>query len=354
MLQPQERERAVVTTTTATTEEEHGDTPPRRNEEDIPKKKKIKHLVVSGGGLYGLSALAALTLLSEEQFWCMDEIESIHGTSVGAIIAVLVALKFDLDMLREYMLNQHWNVIFKLNLAQLMQTSNHQGLFHQNMLRDLLRPLFLTKSISPEITMRELFDATNVDVHIFTVDLYCFRLVDVNHATHPSWKVMDAMYASSAIPVVFNPLYRDGSCFVDGALLCNYPLEACMAAGDKDPREILAIVKKKTFLEEMQSSFLNEHSSFLTFLIFLICKLFFYKPTAALLAPASPAAAAAAATSSLDAVHEIEIEDKLTSLDYIHRFVNCMEERVSLIQLGRDRARAFLDGEFAMRNPNGL
>ncbi len=50
----------------------------------------IKHLVISGGGPTLFRTLGALQHLQETTFWKIDEIESIYGTSAGAIVAVLL------------------------------------------------------------------------------------------------------------------------------------------------------------------------------------------------------------------------------------------------------------------------
>ena len=54
----------------------------------------IKHLVISGGGPTLFRTLGALHHLQEKAFWKIDEIESIYGTSAGAIVAVLLFLRF--------------------------------------------------------------------------------------------------------------------------------------------------------------------------------------------------------------------------------------------------------------------
>ena len=59
----------------------------------------IKHLVISGGGPLGLRYLGALKKLEQEEFWNLDNIESIYGTSVGAIIGAFICLKYDWETL---------------------------------------------------------------------------------------------------------------------------------------------------------------------------------------------------------------------------------------------------------------
>ena len=62
----------------------------------------VKHLVISGGGIYGLCALGALLALHARGVWRVEDVESVYGTSVGAIIGVVLCLQYDFEVLREY------------------------------------------------------------------------------------------------------------------------------------------------------------------------------------------------------------------------------------------------------------
>ena len=55
----------------------------------------IKHLVISGGGPIMIQILGAIQHLEKNEKVDMKNIESIYGTSAGAIVGVLICLKFD-------------------------------------------------------------------------------------------------------------------------------------------------------------------------------------------------------------------------------------------------------------------
>ena len=65
----------------------------------------IKHLVLSGGAYKGLYIIGAMKELLKEKYINIDELENIYGTSVGALIGVIICLKLDYDMLIEYAVN---------------------------------------------------------------------------------------------------------------------------------------------------------------------------------------------------------------------------------------------------------
>jgi predicted acylesterase/phospholipase RssA len=98
----------------------------------------------------------------------------------------------------------------------------------------MLEPLFRAKDLDINtITMNEFFEYTKIEHHFFTIRVQEFELVDISYKTHPDWKLLDAIYASSCIPPFFQPLYIKNEetsmieWFADGGFLANYPMEHC-------------------------------------------------------------------------------------------------------------------------------
>lgn len=127
-----------------------------------------------------------------------------------------------------------------MNMYTLLETFNRKGIFEHKVIRETFSPLFKGKDISLDITMQEFYDLTKIEIHIFTVELNAFIVVDISHKTHPDWKVIDAVYCSCAVPVIFAPFFKDGCCYSDGGILLDYPVECCVKNG-ADPDEILGI-----------------------------------------------------------------------------------------------------------------
>ena len=61
----------------------------------------IKHLVLSGGGAAGFTVYGALKYLNKKNFFNLSDIKSIYPSSAGSIIAGLVMLSENWDMLDE-------------------------------------------------------------------------------------------------------------------------------------------------------------------------------------------------------------------------------------------------------------
>ena len=59
-------------------------------------------------------------------------------------------------------------------------------------------------------------------------------------------ELLDAIYISSTIPFIFQPLYIENNCFIDGAVVNPYPLDHCIydlkeKYGDISKNEILGL-----------------------------------------------------------------------------------------------------------------
>ena len=112
----------------------------------------IKHLVISGGGPLGLRYLGALEKLESEGFWKFDNIESIYGTSIGAIIGTFICLKYDWETLNKYIIERPWQDAFKLNPKQIFDSYYNKGLFDKKLVEIIFKPLLQAKNIELNVT----------------------------------------------------------------------------------------------------------------------------------------------------------------------------------------------------------
>ena len=84
-----------------------------------PKTNTIKHIVISGGGPAGIQTIGALQQLEKNGFWNIENIESIYSTSIGGIIGILLALKFDWDAVNDYIIKRPWHETMHFKVSQM-------------------------------------------------------------------------------------------------------------------------------------------------------------------------------------------------------------------------------------------
>ena len=203
---------------------------------------EIEHLVISGGGQTGFTFYGVLREAAKQGFWDIQNIKSMYGTSVGTFISVILCLKYDWETIDTYLINRPWNNVFKVDIYTVLQAFEKRGVFGIDVMEKMLGPLLAGKDISTDVTMKEFYEITGIDLYFFVTELNTFKLCKMSHHTHPDWRVIDAVYASSTLPIIFAPLIKGGECYVDGGVMCSYPMKACLEAGNA-PETILGIKK---------------------------------------------------------------------------------------------------------------
>jgi len=231
----------------------------------LQEEHTIKHIVISGGGHTGFTFYRLLREHSKKGFWKIENIQSIYSTSVGSFLSVLLCLKYDWDITDAFLIKRPWQNIFNFNLQSILQVFDKRGIYGVEVMYDIFKPLFSGLDLSTDITMRELYEFSGIEIHIYTTDLNSFECVDISHKTHPEWRVVEAVYSSCTLPILFSPLIKENSCYIDGGFLNDYPLQFCINDG-AIPEEIFGI-KKENLIKKVV---VNNNSTFFDYLIAIL------------------------------------------------------------------------------------
>jgi NTE family protein len=294
-----------------------------QNGTTIDNQSKIKNLVISGGGQTGLTFYGILREANKNGLWDIDNIESIYATSIGSFIGVILCLKYDWDTLDNYFIKRPWDKVFKFDLYSIINAFEKKGIFDIKLFEEMFSPLFLGMDVSLSITMKEFYHLNNVDLHIYATELNSFELIDISHTTHPDWRVIDAVYASSTLPIVFSPFIHGEHCYIDGGVLLDYPIKKCLNSGAISD-EILGIFKESPVDD---STIVNEKSNFFDYLIIIFKNIMtkmlnLYNKEHE--------------TKNAKIKHEIAVLDNVVSLDKMLSAASSSEERQRLIQFGAE------------------
>jgi NTE family protein len=228
----------------------------------------IRHIVCSGGGVTGFSFYGILKECYSRGIWKFENIETIYGTSVGSIFAVILALNYDWKTMDDYLIKRPWHNVFKFDLFSILDSIDRRGIFGIKTIEDTFSSLLLGKDIPINVTMKEFYDITKIEIHIFTTEIMNFELVDISYKTHPDWRVIDAVYSSCSIPIIFSPLIKENKCYCDGGLLLNYPVDKCIENG-ANPSEVIGLCSDTTAND---TDIMDENSSLLDYVIVILKK----------------------------------------------------------------------------------
>lgn len=193
----------------------------------IPQNK-IKHLVISGGSVWGLYAFGAIYEAVSFGFLIIKELKSMYLTSVGSIIGVMYSLGISETILKDYFIKRPWETVCKKSRCSVLEIYDNKGVIQNTFFENMFSPLLKSVDLTIDSTMMDLFLFNGIEIHIYTTELNSFQLVDISYKTHPNWRIVDAIHCSCSIPFIFSPMIKDGQCFLDGAFLLNYPISKCI------------------------------------------------------------------------------------------------------------------------------
>lgn len=202
---------------------------------------KIKHIVLSGGGHVGFTQCGILKTLCEDNFYNIENIETIYAASAGAILGVILCLKHNFDDLTQYIIDRPWQEAIELDITNLLNFYQDKGIFNDEIFIIILKSLLLAKDLHLHSTLRDLYNISKIELNIFTTKMEDFSAYKLNYKSHPSMSIIQAVHMSAAIPFVFQPVFYDDFCFMDGGIVNNYPLEICLSEQKCSKFDILAI-----------------------------------------------------------------------------------------------------------------
>lgn len=230
----------------------------------------IKHLVLSGGGPIMVQILSAIQELERKKFINMEDIESIYGTSAGAIIGVIISLKFDWTTINDYIIKRPWQDVFPIKIQNILDSYTKKGIFDIKTIEKCFKPLFDARDIPLNINLEDFYKLTNKELHIFSFEVNSYKIEDISYKNYPKLELMTAIQMTCALPILVTPVCIDEKCFMDGGVGCNYPLNFCIESG-KNPDEILGF--KNKYSDENSS--INNDSTMLDYLLNFLFKAVF-------------------------------------------------------------------------------
>jgi NTE family protein len=167
-------------------------------------------LVLGGGGLKGFAHIGVMRALDERGI-----VPAVYaGTSIGSLIAAARVGGVSLDEMTSRALALRKRDLFRINhLGMLLERMRSPSLYLEEPLRDLVA------SVTPAGTFREVGTPLLVNT------------VDIDRGTRVVWglpglqdvPIVDAVYASCALPGFFPPGYVGGRVCIDGGTIDNLP-----------------------------------------------------------------------------------------------------------------------------------
>ncbi len=198
---------------------------------------------MEGGGVRGLAYSGALEIL--EQKGILANLDRVAGSSAGAIAGLMVSLdynSFEIDSILQTLRIQEFND-GKFLFGKIKRVKLEYGMFKGDKIQNWFGKLIELKTGNANTTFKELHELHLANKNF--KDFYCTgtnitqqRLDILSWETRPDMKLSTAVHISSCIPFYFKPVPVDSSgnevtlsdttskfdLYVDGGMLCNYPI----------------------------------------------------------------------------------------------------------------------------------
>ena len=175
----------------------------------------IKHLVISGGGPIMVQVLGAIQHLEQNNFLNMKDIESIYGTSAGAIIGILICLNYDWETINDYIIKRPWHDVFSIKVQNIFDAYTKKGIFDIKTIEKCFKPLLDAKDISMDINLTDFYNLSRIELHLFSFEINEYKVQDISYLTHPNLSLMTAVQMTCGLPILVTPVCIDDKCFIE-------------------------------------------------------------------------------------------------------------------------------------------
>jgi predicted acylesterase/phospholipase RssA len=176
-------------------------------------------LVLSGGGVRGISLVGALHVLDEHK--CLDKVTTYIGSSIGALICSLLAIGYTTEELHQKMIEFDVASLHDMDVLHILSTF---GLDSGRKVVHWIEELFAFKQMSKAMTFRQLYEARNVKLILTGTCVNTHSTLEFSNKATPNLEIIKAIRMSISIPIVYNPVLHKNRIVVDGGLLNNFPL----------------------------------------------------------------------------------------------------------------------------------
>jgi predicted acylesterase/phospholipase RssA len=187
------------------------------------KHTTIKHLVLSGGGLLGISYIGLFKYFEEKNY--IKTLESITGSSAGALFGSLCALGYTSNEIKLIIKQIVFKDYLKINIDSILNFTTKKGLESGNTMSLLMKKCIYDKTNNENLTFIQHYEKYNIKLQIGVTNLSQHKFELLNKDTYPDLPIHTAISASIAIPFIFEPVIINNDIYCDGGILNNLPID---------------------------------------------------------------------------------------------------------------------------------
>ena len=176
--------------------------------------------IFGGGGIRGMCYIGAIKALKEFNI----ELNSIAGSSVGAVFAALYAIGYNEDEIRDLFFDFNLNMFRDLNISIFTtDISISKGEIFLEWLREKIEKKFYGEKYKKGKNKPVKFKDISKNLFILTIDLNTNSPFIFSKESTPEEEIAFAVRASASLPGLMKPISMGDAILVDGDLIKSWP-----------------------------------------------------------------------------------------------------------------------------------
>ncbi|MFR1672115.1 MAG: patatin-like phospholipase family protein, partial [Candidatus Gastranaerophilaceae bacterium] len=184
-------------------------------------KNYLKYTCLFGGGaIRGISYVGAVKALEELEI----NPTTLAGSSVGSIIAALLAVGYDSKELKEIFLKVNFELFRDIQLGIGPKFAISKGEVFLEWLRDLIEQKYYGDKYKKGCMRAVTFKDIEKNLVVITTDLSNFECKEFSRFETPDYEIAKAVRISSSMPGLMKPIEYNNTLLVDGDLQKSWPM----------------------------------------------------------------------------------------------------------------------------------
>ena len=185
------------------------------------QKESLKYTCLFGGGaIRGISYVGAINAMEELGI----NPTTLAGSSVGSIIAALLAVGYNADELKEIFIKVNFELFKDIQLGIGPKFALSKGEVFLEWLRELIEQKFYGEKYKKGTNKSVTFKDINKNLVIITTDLSNFECKEFSKFETPDYEIAKAVRISCSMPGLMRPIEYNNTLLVDGDLQKSWPM----------------------------------------------------------------------------------------------------------------------------------
>jgi predicted acylesterase/phospholipase RssA len=195
----------------------------KNNTKKIPYNKKI--LVLSGGGIRGMTYYGALKALDE--LGILENIHTFAVASVGILIAGMYLIGYSTKEMEEFLYLFDFKKLSRfesINDISPQSFITEFGVDDGENLIKIMHKLLKAKGVKENITLLELYQLNKKKLIATAACLNSGEGEYISYENYPNLKFTDIIRMTTCVPFFYTPVKLNDKFYVDGGTVDNYPI----------------------------------------------------------------------------------------------------------------------------------